>query len=462
MKSVKRPPARSKANRKPAARPKGTLSVRQNAPARKNAPAARPKGTLSVRKNAPAAHPKGTLSVRKNAPAAHRPLRAVPGSADPAQIESRVLELLDNHRSEARLLGALIPLHREFGDAIYPALLYAISHLRFSRAEATQHFKSIVTHQTGMIRKLGRKVDLRTALLDYFLSKKKRIESPKIIEMWAFQRTLQSAVTDELTGLYNYRFGREALTRELKRAERHQEPLSVFLFDLDDFKKVNDRWGHLFGNEVLVEVAGMVRLALRDTDLAVRFGGEEFLFILPGTPKHGALAMAERMRQRLAAHEFHPADGEQTRVTLSGGVATYPNDGHDASTLIKRADQALYTIKTGEKNGVTLFSREQRAFTRVGAVVLGYFRLLGEEERPLQTINLSANGLLFASDQRMPAGAVLDVGLNLPDDPLPVPARVQVIRCAEREGGFEVAVNILQVRPQMQARLSEFLVGRMR
>ena len=280
--------------------------------------------------------------------------------------------------------------------------------------------------------------------------------------MWAFQRTLQSAVTDELTGLYNYRFGREALTRELKRAERHKEPLSVFLFDLDNFKKLNDGWGHLFGNEVLVEVAGMVRVALRDTDLAVRFGGEEFLVVLPGTTKEGALTLAERLRQQLAHHEFHPGPGEPVRVTLSGGIAAFPADGHDASTLIKRADQALYTVKAADKNGVALFSREQRAFARVGAAVLGWYRLVGESEQPLQTVNLSAGGILFRSGLRLPAGAILELGINLPDQPQPVPVRARVIRSIERDGRVETAVAILQVKPQMEARLSEFLIRHMK
>jgi diguanylate cyclase (GGDEF)-like protein len=378
-------------------------------------------------------------------------------AADPVSIEAEVLEILDRHRSEAKLLKAITGMQKRHGDAVYPPLLYAFSHLRFSKVEATKHFGKIVAHKAKMGKKLGRTVDVRVALLDYFLSQHKRIEQPKIIELWAFQRTLQSAVTDELTGLYNYRFGREALTREIKRAERHREMVSVFLFDLDNFKRVNDVHGHLFGNEVLVEVAGMIRRALRDTDLAVRFGGEEFLIILPGTPKDGALNLAERLRQGLSRHEFHPAPKLKARVTLSGGIATFPNDGADASQLIKRADQALYTIKAGDKNGVALFSREQRTFTRVEAAVLGYFRLVGEDSAPLETVNLSMSGLLFTSDSRLPAGATLEIGLNLPGSNPPVPIKARVVRCAERHGRFEVAATIQQVRHPWQKKLTEFL-----
>ncbi len=427
------------------------------------APAKKPPARRPAR--AAAAAPRKKKAAPRAKPARRSGPRPLPLPAAPAldalQIEARILALLESHREEERLLEALKALHGEQGDAVYPPLLYIFSHLRFSKAEAALHFSRILAHKKAMGRKLGRPVDLRTSLLDYFLSRDRRIEQPKIIELWAFQRTLQSAVTDELTGLYNYRFGREALSREIKRAERHHEPLCVFLFDLDDFKKLNDRWGHLFGNEVLVEVAGMIRRALRDSDLAVRFGGEEFLVVLPGTAKAGALTLAERLRQQLAQHEFTPDGKSAVRVTLSGGVACFPSDGHDASALIKRADQALYTVKTAEKNGVALFSREQRAFARVGASVLGWYRMVGEEEKPLETVNLSAGGILFQSAVRLPAGALLEMGLNLPEQPHPVPVKTRVIRSVERGGGFETAVTIQQVKPQMQARLSEFLIRRM-
>jgi diguanylate cyclase (GGDEF)-like protein len=162
----------------------------------------------------------------------------------------------------------------------------------------------------------------------------------------------QQASTDELTQLANRRRFMEALQRERRRADRFGGPLAVVLADLDDFKLVNDGFGHQTGDEVLVAFADLVRSELRDVDLAARLGGEEFAILLPETDLDGAAALAERIRAKLSEHRLETGgSGPGLRVTASFGVAAHPAGGPGADLLLV-SDVALYRAKRLGKNRV--------------------------------------------------------------------------------------------------------------
>jgi diguanylate cyclase (GGDEF)-like protein len=162
-----------------------------------------------------------------------------------------------------------------------------------------------------------------------------------------YQETLQLAITDSLTGLYARRYALERLQEEVNRAARTAQPFSVLMIDLDGFKAINDRYGHLVGDRVLKETAGILKRGLRDADLLSRYGGDEFLALLPGTGKLQALEVAERIRMALEGNPL-PKELEEIglRVSASIGVATYPEDARTVEGLISYADTALYQAKT--------------------------------------------------------------------------------------------------------------------
>src|SRR4029453_287370 len=159
------------------------------------------------------------------------------------------------------------------------------------------------------------------------------------------------ANSDGLTGLITKRYLQELLGEEIHKSEVTHLPVSLFIFDLDHFKKLNDTHGHLTGDRVLKETAEVIRKTIRPGDISARWGGEEFLLILPGTPKDGAWLAAEKVRDALARHVFHDADGDPIgKVTLSGGVAAFPDDGRTQSELVGAADEALYRAKRSGRN----------------------------------------------------------------------------------------------------------------
>jgi two-component system cell cycle response regulator len=173
------------------------------------------------------------------------------------------------------------------------------------------------------------------------------MENGRLIE-----RLRDLSIRDGLTELYNHRFAMEMLANEFPRVDRYSSALSVLLLDIDRFKRVNDQYGHQTGDVILREVARSVASSLRTVDAAGRYGGEEFIVILPQTPYEAARRTAERLRRAVEERTFTPADGK-IRVTASVGVATYPAEGvHTVSDLVLAADKALYRAKEAGRNRV--------------------------------------------------------------------------------------------------------------
>lgn len=161
-------------------------------------------------------------------------------------------------------------------------------------------------------------------------------------------RTVQKkrhAVIDQLTELYNKHFFELSLDREISRARRYEQHLSVVIGDIDHFKDVNDTYGHLIGDKILREIGKIIRRFCRQSDIPVRWGGEEFAILLPETDLAGASALAERIRQTIDTHQFE----DVPHITSSFGVAMLTSDAQD---MLTRADTALYEAKKHERNQV--------------------------------------------------------------------------------------------------------------
>jgi diguanylate cyclase (GGDEF)-like protein len=176
-----------------------------------------------------------------------------------------------------------------------------------------------------------------------------------------FERTQTLSITDGLTGAYNYRFLIDALRKEIDRSERFDDVFSIIMLDVDGLKDYNDVHGHLRGSEVIRNVAQIASDKLRSIDMLCKYGGDEFMVILPRTPKEGAANAAERIREAIDAYAFV---GQKItgNITASMGIAAFPEDGKTVEELIANSDKALYRAKRRGRNLVWL-SGKRKAFS---------------------------------------------------------------------------------------------------
>lgn len=167
------------------------------------------------------------------------------------------------------------------------------------------------------------------------------------------QISIEMAITDALTGLFNRRYMESHFDKLIEQASSRAKPLSVMLLDIDYFKSINDSHGHDAGDAVLREFASRIKRSIRGIDLACRYGGEEFVIVMPETDMAVAAMVAERLRRRIAAEPFTiKSEGERVAVTISVGIASLRADDGEAAALLKRADAALYRAKRDGRNRV--------------------------------------------------------------------------------------------------------------
>jgi len=170
----------------------------------------------------------------------------------------------------------------------------------------------------------------------------------------AMQELQEQAITDPLTGLHNTRYLRELLPREMLRAKRKDSPLAAIMIDVDHFKRVNDSLGHEAGDEVLRQLGALFKTSIRGSDIACRYGGEEFAIILADATSEGARRRAEDIRAAVGRLELHHGGKPIGGLTVSLGVALFPYHADQATTLLRKADEALYQAKSAGRDRVVV------------------------------------------------------------------------------------------------------------
>jgi len=352
---------------------------------------------------------------------------------------------------------ALQDLEVPYGDAVYSELFRVLCHLRLDPGEAKRLWGEVLGHRGVMQERLGSPLDLRVAMLSYLMEVRHTLEDPKIIERSEFEQTQESAYTDHLTGLRNFRYFAEQLNHEVLRSDQYGEPLSLVMLDIDHFKKLNDRNGHEAGNEVLRRVGGIILETLRKVDVGARYGGEEFAVIMPSTPKRGAYAAAERLRAAITETVFPQAAHQPLgRLTASLGIATYPAEGRNAAEFVEQCDRALYLAKAGGRDRVGMLGG-MRSFPRVHIELDGHCRTAGEH-RSLRTIQLGTGGMLFRTTAPLELGALVEAEIVLPERTSRLTISGRVLRINPgRDGSVDVAVHFVDISPADRRLLSNFV-----
>jgi len=217
-------------------------------------------------------------------------------------------------------------------------------------------FGALVAHVHVLCEALKRPVGIRTAALDLLDRLEGNLRNQGVVQEPPHESLVRMAFIDYLTGLPNFRSLSERFEGEIKRATRYRRLLSLIMLDLDGFKEINDKFGHLAGNAALKHVAVLLRNFMRETDVVGRYGGDEFMILLPETPKHIAEGLAMDIRALISTTPL-PWPGEGLiPLTVSLGMASFPRDAQTAESLMAEADGAMYVAKRAGRNQVC-FSR---------------------------------------------------------------------------------------------------------
>lgn len=375
------------------------------------------------------------------------------GESGKVSLVQKVAEVVASSRTAfSEMTEGIARLEKIHGDAVYSELLFVLAHLRMRPERAREHWKSILVIRRELQDLLGTPIDIRVALVHYFVSVNRKLDSPKVIELQLFQQTQASVYRDELTGLYNYRYFREHLPREIDRNNRHELSLSLIMVDIDDFKRYNDAYGHHAGNQALVEMGRLLQEATRSTDIVARYGGEEFVVMLPSSSKEDAMMVAERIRRSVAGHGFPRGD-----LTVSLGIATYPGDAADPEELVVSSDSAMYMAKSRGKNRVCISGDDRRAFRRIRARLEGRLSEFSGEF-PFVTRDISEGGILFTIEHELAEDSVVEARVRPHGEEDDLSCIGRVVRTHRgREGDCRAAIEILNISQQDRYRLHTFL-----
>jgi len=327
----------------------------------------------------------------------------------------------------------------------------------FAEAEAEAHWAAIVPRALDMASRLGRPVPAAVAVLDHFASIDGALAEPLLVESGEYLRMERLAMLDGLTGVFNRRYMDMALSKELNRCARYGKRLAVILIDLDDFKRYNDERGHLAGDAALVELAGFLRECVRGEDYVCRYGGEEFLVILPETGADGALMLAERMRERSKARPFFRENG----VTFSGGVAAHPEAGATAHELVTAADKALYQAKFAGKDRIVAASAERRRHSRCPRAWLLDVLDSGARERSVGTENVAAGGAKIECVEPFGLDERLNLVIRASGSPDALRARGKVTWIRPKGGDrWDCGLEFTDIPRNLEERFALELAGR--
>lgn len=329
------------------------------------------------------------------------------------ELRKSIIQCLDQNEDEQVLLAEFNKIIEEYGQDVYRIILHILTSLDMQPAEAEESWHQIITQWENMNKAIGRPVSIRTAICDYFCSIQKSLRNPKVVEIHIFEKTVKDSNFDNLTGLFNRNCFDRALEREVALAKRYDKDLSILFFDIDDFKNINDTYGHQAGDEVLKCVANIIMNEKRTGDIAGRYGGEEMVVILPYTSNVDALVLGERIRQKVELTRLQ-YDGETITFTLSGGLVSFPVDAREAESLMKFADSALYRAKGSGKNNISLFSQDRRRYLRVKYQREIDIKELGFIETSVETAeskNIGMGGILFEHNTPLPIGSRIQISL---------------------------------------------------
>jgi len=378
-------------------------------------------------------------------------------------LKESVLNCSINAHDDDDFINELNTLAQENGEDTYQVIIQTLTSLALESEEARKCWFEIIAHRKDISHILDRKISLLTTISDYFNSLETSLKNHKIVDIDVYEKIKKESTHDSLTGLFNKSYLLEALTQHISLAKRHNTDLSVLFLDIDNFKEINDTFGHHTGDIVLKNVAHTISRGMRASDIIARFGGDEFVILMPNTYKTNALLLSERLRKAVKQKTI-TIKGITRKITVSGGVASFPIDARKAENLLNLADSALYRAKGAGKNYISLFKEDKRRFLRIDfnhpikVKHLGFNRtktLSGKSK------NIAIGGILFENKEPLSLGARVQVSISIIKDADPLfligtIVRIEVLGPQSYDIGM--ALSFKEMEKTAKDEISKFLI----
>src|SRR6185369_6609564 len=316
---------------------------------------------------------------------------------------------------DTHLLARVDELAKVFGNPVYKEMLLVMTGKHFGAELSKRYWQGAVNHCHKIFKPEFAKRGFRPALMDYLRFFAGEFSDPRIIEGEYLYNITRSSVTDGLTGLYNQTYFKKILEKTINNQRRSVDAFALVFLDLDHFKQYNDRCGHLEGDEALRVCSEIIVKNLRDGDVAVRYGGEEFALLLPNLERHSAFSVAERIRKGIESHNFPKQELlDSGNLTISGGISVFPDSGTTSNEIIQAADKELYRAKE-RRNCIYSFSEDRRRNSRrpVKSLV-EYAAFDGAIYRPALSTDISEYGMGLGCETLLEEGMTLSLRLTRP------------------------------------------------
>ena len=297
------------------------------------------------------------------------------------------------------------------GPVVLQAAFQLLAGIDIPERSCETLWEKALQHRSKLMNRLKRNIDITTALSDYLQTETGFLQHPRLIEAMLYENVIQETIHDKLTGLFNRTYFDEAYSQQVALAHRYYHDLTVIFLDIDNFKDVNDTYGHLAGDEALRKVAEIILQEKRDSDIAARYGGEEFVLLLTYTDNVSAYVFAERLRKRIENLEFR-FQNQLIKLTVSGGIASFPLHSQDPQKLLQMADNAVYLAKGAGKNKIAHFKEEKRRYLRVKIqqpVLAKELDFDNTETFSGMSKDICVGGILFENSASLPLGALITV-----------------------------------------------------
>ncbi len=326
-------------------------------------------------------------------------------------LRAAIIDFRNSSADDDVFIQELNHLVERQGAIACKVIFQSLTSLDIPPDTAAQYWQKVLQHRQELGQLLARKVDLMMAMCDFLRTSTTYLVNPRLVDASTFERVIHETMYDGLTGLFNRPYFDEAFEQQISLAKRYNTDLSVLFLDVDNFKEINDTLGHLAGDNALKKIGAIIKNAKRESDIASRFGGEEFVLLMPHTEIVNAFIVGERIRKEVEQEEFS-AHGQSYRLTISGGLASYPLNATDPKTLLHLADSATYLAKGAGKNNISLYKKDKRRYLRVKLSHPVLIKELGFEESRTYagtSKDICIGGILFENDGPLPIGAHIQI-----------------------------------------------------